>query len=125
MEPDINFRVVDEYQNIAKKYLEEFCGDSTVIEDEKKEITSFKIGKQYIDSGEEHFDPYINAEYLLDENRKPKMVHIMHIKNIDLDIYGICLDIPTPFKKGDLLMGYSQSPYWGTSILDSSTKGDG
>ena len=43
MEPDINFRVVDEYQNIAKKYLEEFCGDSTVIEDEKKEITSFKI----------------------------------------------------------------------------------
>lgn len=87
----------DEYMDIYKTFKEvENLIEQEILEDEKKEITSFAIRKRTF-SKECEYD--IRAEYILDENRKLKMVNIYDFKSEWIDISNICLNIPTPFKK--------------------------
>lgn len=106
----------NEYIDIYKTYKEVIkLINKEIQEDEDKEILSFSIRKRTV-SNTNKCD--IRAEYLLDENRNIKMVNIYNFENEWLDISNICLNIPTPFKKGDLLISNSLSPFMEGFILD-------
>ena len=87
----------DEYRDIYKtlKEVQELI-DKEIKEDEEKEIISFVITKRTVSKPNKY---KIKAEYILDENRKLKMVNIYNFEGEWLDISNICLNIPTPFKK--------------------------
>ena len=99
----------EEYRDIYKTFKEvQKLIDDTIKEDEKKEIISFSIRKRTT-SKTQKYD--IRAEYILDENRKLKMVNIYNFEDEWLYISNIGINIPTPFKKGDLLITNSLSPF--------------
>lgn len=106
----------DEYRDIYKtlKELQEEI-DNDLKEDEEKEIISFRIRKRQF-SKDSKYD--IVAEYKLNKNRKIEMVNIYDFSCEWLNISNICLNIPTPFKKGDLLVSTSQTPFGEGYVLD-------
>ena len=57
-------------------------------------------------------------KYKYNKDRKLEMVNIYDFKNDWLDIDGICLNIPTPFKRGDLLLATSQTPFGHGFVID-------
>lgn len=89
----------NEYRDLYKDFKEvQKLIEKEIEEDEEKEIISFCITKRTIT------EKYtIRAEYILDENRKLKMVNISNLNSEWLDISNICLNIPTPFKKRRLI----------------------
>lgn len=87
-----------------------------IKEDEEKEILSFAIRKRTISNAKNKYE--IRAEYLLDENRNLKLVNIYDFES-ELDISMICLNIPTPFQKGDLLVATTDNPFFAGYILDN------
>lgn len=87
-----------------------------IKEDEEKEILSFAIRKRTISNAKNKYE--IRAEYLLDENRNLKLVNIYDFES-ELDINMICLNIPTPFQKGDLLVATTDTPFSEGYILDN------
>lgn len=87
-----------------------------IKEDEEKEILSFAIRKRTISNVKNKYE--IRAEYLLDENRNLKLVNIYDFES-ELDISMICLNIPTPFQKGDLLVATTDNPFSAGYILDN------
>ena len=107
----------DEYRDIYKTFNEvQKLINYEIEEDEEKEIISFSIRKRTI-SKTQKYD--IRAEYLLDENRKLKMVNIYNFEDEWLYISNIGLNIPTPFKKGDLLITNSLTPFSEGYILNT------
>ena len=56
---------------------------------------------------------------MLDENRNLKLVNIYDFESEYLDISMICLNIPTPFKEGDLLISTSDTPFSEGYVLDN------
>ena len=106
----------DEYRDIYKTFNEVIdLIDNEIKEDEEKEIISFRIRKREF-SKDSKYD--IGAEYKLNEDRKMEMVNIYDFKSEWLDISNICLNIPTPFKKGDLLVGTSKTPFGEGFVLN-------
>lgn len=107
-----NGRMIDgknEYRDIYKNFGEvKKLIENEIQEDDKKEIIHFCITKRTVDTQNKY---WIRAEYLLDENRNLKMVNIYDFESDWLDISNICLNIPTPFKKGDLLVANSKTPF--------------
>lgn len=105
----------DEFRDIYKTYKEvQEIVNEEIERDEEKEIISFTIRKRTV-SKQNKFD--IIAEYTLDQNRNLKMVNIYDYESGWLDIANICLNIPTPFKKGDLLLSVSKTPFSEGSVL--------
>ena len=99
----------DEYEDIYTTFKEvQKDIDNEIKEDEEQEIISFRIRKREFSRNSEYD---IGAEYKLNNERKLEMVNIYDFKNEWLDISNICLNIPTPFKKGDLLIATSQTPF--------------
>ena len=106
----------DEYRDIYKTFKEvQKEIDNDLKEDEEKEIISFRIRKRQF-SKDSKYD--IIAEYKLNENRKLEIVNIYDHTCEGLNIGYICLNIPTPFKKGDLLVSTSQTPFGEAYVLD-------
>lgn len=105
----------DEYRDIYKTYDEvKEQIKHEIEEDEDKEIISFDITKRIISKS---VKGSIRAEYILDENRNLKMVNICKIGEF-LNIANICLNIPTPFKEGDILVATSTTPFAKGYVLD-------
>ena len=106
----------DEYRDVYKTFKEvQKEIDNELKEDEKQEIISFLIRKREFSKDSKY---NIAAEYKLNKDRKLEMVNIYDYKNEWLDIQGICLNIPTPFKRGDLLIATSQTPFAGGHVLN-------
>lgn len=106
----------DEYIDIYKTFKEvQKEIDNELKEDEEQEIISFLIRKREFSKDSKY---NIAAEYKLNKDRKLEMVNIYDFNNEWLDIQGICLNIPTPFKRGDLLIATSQTPFAGGHILN-------
>jgi hypothetical protein len=73
---------------------------------EYDDTLAYKIIKKYLNSDE----PTITAEYQV-FNQKGILTNIQDSKNNFLDIDNIFLNIPTPFKRGDILVSWGQMPY--------------
>ena len=108
----------DEYRDVYKtlKEVQELI-EQDIKEDEEKEILSFAIRKRTISSNKKKYE--IRAEYILDENRNLKLVNIYDFESDYLDISMICLNIPTPFQRGDLLIATSDTPFSEGYVLDN------
>ena len=105
----------DEYRDVYKTFDEiRNLINNEIKKDEEKEIISFIIRKRTL-SKNENFN--IIAEYLLNEDRSLKMVNINDLENDFVELGSICLSIPTPFKRGDLLVSNSISPFTDGYIL--------
>ena len=108
----------NEYRDIYKTLKEvEDLIKQDIKEDEEKEILSFAIRKRTMPNTKNKYE--IRAEYLLNENRNLKLVNIYDFESEYLDISMICLNIPTPFKEGDLLIATSDTPFSEGYILDN------
>ena len=105
----------NEFIDIYKTYDEVSKILNKEIKDDKdKEIVSFIITKRSISK---QYQYSIRAEYLLDENGKIKMVNICKVGEW-LNISNICLNIPTPFKEGDILVANSKTPFSEGYVLE-------
>lgn len=109
----------DQYYTSIRKwdrscnYLENL---RTTFEDIDKEIAEYieeyndtlkyNVSKRYLNSDE----PTITAEYQVINNKRI-LTNIYDSKNNFLDIDNIFVNIPTPFKKGDLLVSWDDIPY--------------
>ena len=100
----------NEYRDVYKTFNEiQELIDQDIIDDEEKEIVRFVVSKRNVSKYNKYL---IKAEYILDNKRKLKMVNIYNCNFVGecQDIGNICLNIPTPFKKGDLLIANSYTP---------------
>lgn len=52
----------------------------------------------------------IIEEYIVTNDKNIRLINIRSTDE-ELDINNICLNIPTPFKKGDILVSYANSPF--------------
>ena len=84
---------------IIEKELEDYIN-------EYDDTYSYEITKTYLNDNNSE----ITGEYHV-FNKKGVLVNIKDSKNNWLDIDGIFLNIPTPFKKGDILVSWSRTPY--------------
>lgn len=87
------FRTYKEVFKDIQDYIKEY--DDTI---------SFRITKKYFDKRKNN----IFADYLV-ENKKSKLIDLTESNNCFFDIDQIFLNIPTPFKKGDILISKSSS----------------
>jgi hypothetical protein len=98
------YKTFDEVYNAVNKQVEE-----------DEDILMYKIIKKELIQDKSE----IKAEYIVDENNKSKMIDIFDSNNAYLDIDNICLNIPTPFKKGDILVASANTSYnAGTFLKD-------
>lgn len=106
----------DEYRDVYTNLKEVMqLIDEDIQDDEDNELLSFRITKRPLGKENKY---EITAEYLVTENKELKMVNIYDFKSDWLDISNICLNIPTPFKKGDLLVSTSKTPFGEGHILN-------
>lgn len=106
----------NEYRDIYKTIGEvKKLIEKDIKEDDANEIKSFSITKRTVSRKDKY---RIKAEYALDEGKTLKMVNIYDFEGGWLDISNICLNIPTPFKKGDLLISNSKTPFGEGHILN-------
>lgn len=98
-----------DYSKIANLY-KTFSETITAVTDEIKEDDDVLMFKLYKTSLIENF-PNIVAKYIVNVDNQIKMVNLYDTKHVDLDIDNIFLNLPTHFKKGDILVGYGDVPY--------------
>lgn len=112
-----NNRIIEgknEYGNIYKTFkeveqtIEEELKENEKYEENEDEVISYRITKQNISNTKKY---RIGAEYIINQEGKIEMINIYDFEDEWLDISNICLNIPTPFKKGDLLLGNSKTPF--------------
>ena len=89
-------------EHTFKTYKEAFKDIQKYI-NKNDDTISFRITKKYFDKRKGN----IYADYAV-ENKKSKLVDIIESNNMLLDIDQIFLNIPTPFKKGDILITKSK-----------------
>lgn len=107
----------NEYNNIYRKFKEvKNAIEEEIKEDEENEILSFSIRKRTLREHKDNFE--IKADYILDENRYLKLVNVYDLKSEYLDISMFCINLPVPFKRGDLLVSTFYSPFYEGSFLD-------
>lgn len=101
----------EKVENLGKTYNEVLNNAVNEIK-EYEDIAKFKIIRKSLVGKKKQ----IIAEYIV-YKKVSKMVNIIDSENNYLDIDNICLNIPTPFKKGDLLRSYSNTPFNDGSII--------
>ena len=74
--------------------------------EEVDDVLAYRVRKKYLDGS----NPTITAEYQVFNKRKI-LTNFYDSENNFLDIDNIFLNIPTPFKKGDLLVSWNNIPY--------------
>lgn len=92
------------YNDVYKSY-EEACQE-ILKELNSEEIKSFKLIKKYLTGKKNE----LRVECIWNK-KEIKIVNIIDSENHFLDIDNICLNIPTPFKKGDLLVSKYKSVF--------------
>ena len=92
-------------KNTFKTYKETYEDIQDYIE-EYNDTISFQITKKYFDKENKE----IYARYIV-ENKKIKLIDILENRNDFLDIDSIFLNLPTPFKKGDVLISKSRTMF--------------
>ena len=97
-----------DYSKIANLY-KTFSETITAVTEEITEDDDVLMFKLYKTSLTDDF-PNIVAKYTVNEDNKIKMVNLYDTKHIDLDIDNIFINIPTPFKRGDILVSYGNVP---------------
>lgn len=108
----------EQYNHFYKTFNEVIkVAQEEVAEDDKNEMIYLNISKKPILKANEEAKYEIVAEYVIDQNRNLKFLNICDKLEYDLNINNICLNIPTPFKKGDLLMANNASPFSNGKIL--------
>ncbi len=106
----------DEYRDVYTNFKEvKDLINEDIKGDDNNELLSFRITKRPLIKEKEY---EIVAEYLITKNKELKMVNIYDFKGDWLDISNICLNIPTPFKKGDLLVSNSKTPFGEGYVLN-------
>lgn len=75
-------------------------------EDTENEILMLKLIKRSFIKSKKR----IVEEYVITNDKNIKLIHIYNTM-VFTDLDGIFLNIPTPFKKGDLLVSYSNVPF--------------
>lgn len=112
------YRIIEgknEYRDVYTNFKEvKKLIDDDIKDDEDNELLSFRITKRPLGKENKY---EITAEYLVTENKELKMVNIYDFKSDWLDISNIFLNIPTPFKEGDLLVSTSKTPFGEGHIL--------
>ena len=107
----------NEYNNIYRKFKEvQNAIEEEIKEDEENEILSFFIRKRTLREHKYNFE--IKADYILDENRNLKLVNISNLERSNPDISMLRVNIPVPFKKGDLLIATSCTISYKSSFLN-------
>ena len=102
----------NDLENVCRYYDEVYSKvENEITEDE--DISKFIIIRKSLISNRDE----ITAEYVVCKN-EIKIVNIIDKVNNFLDIDNICLNIPTPFKKGDLLISYSNTPFKDGTIMN-------
>ena len=101
-----------EFNNTYKTFTETYNAVNKEIK-EDDDISMYTIKKKSLILDK----PKIISEYIVDDNNISKMINIYDSENNWLDIDNICLNIPTPFKKGDILISYSNTPFCNGNIL--------
>ena len=101
-EEDAIYTWNEKYGNYTAKTYKEICKDIESYIKEYNDTTSYVITKKYFDKRKKNIFANFNVE-----NKKSKLVNITKIDKEFLDIDGIFLNIPTPFKKGDILISNS------------------
>ena len=91
----------DDIEHACRTYKDVFKDIQDYIK-EYDDTISFRITKKYFDKRKEN----IFADFIV-ENKKVKLVDIVESNKEFLDIDQIFLNIPTPFKKGDILISNS------------------
>ena len=86
-----------------EEYIEEF-----------NDVLAYRVRKKYLDGS----NPTITAEYQVFNKRKI-LTNFYDSENNFLDIDNIFLNIPTPFKKGDLLVSWNNIPYRKGLLVDN------
>lgn len=99
----LRYSYSNDIMHTFRTYKETFEDIQNYIK-ENDDTLSFKITKKYFNKNEE-----IYARYIV-ENKKIKLINIENSTDI-LDIDQIFLNIPTPFKKGDILVSKSRSMF--------------
>lgn len=94
----------NDFRNTRKTFKEVYKIMTDYIE-EYDDTLAFDIKRR--DLTEERDE--IAGEYVV-INKKPILVNIRDFRNNDLDIENIFLNIPTPFKKGDILVEWNDVP---------------
>ena len=98
--------------NIYKTYRETYTAVNEEIE-EYNDIEKFRMIKRHISSQENK----VIAEFMV-ENKIPKMINLYDPNDNFLDIDNIFVNIPTPFKKGDILVEGKESNNREVFVLD-------
>ena len=94
-----------ELRNLSKTFEDVHKKVNDAIEEYDDTLMYKIIKKSLVDDKDE-----IIAEYIV-ENKKSKLVNIIDVNDNFLDIDNIFLNIPTPFKKGDILVSWSDTPF--------------
>ena len=99
----LRYSYSNDIMHTSQTYKETFEDIQNYIK-ENDDTLSFKITKKYFNKNKE-----IYARYIV-ENKKIKLINIENSTDIP-DIDQIFLNIPTPFKKGDILVSKSRSMF--------------
>lgn len=95
---DNSSRVYRTYEDVIKAVTEEI--------EEDNDISRFRIIKKSFSTEDD-----ITAEFYV-KNQELKLVYIYDSNNSYPDFASIFVNLPTPFKKGDLLYSNSNTPFW-------------
>ena len=92
------FKAYNKFDDVMKEIVREITEDN--------DIGEFNIVKKSFTD-----DYKITAEYYV-KNKKETLVNVYDSKNSNPDIGTIFLNLPTPFKKGDLLCSNENAPFY-------------
>ena len=97
----------------AKRTYKEIENEIKNLINEYNDIDYFSITKKYFDGPEVIFRDkekkiVVNCKVI---NKIPKIIEIMEIGEEMSDLEGIFVNIPVPFKKGDILISGNNTPY--------------
>ena len=104
----------EDFENIYKLFQEAFNAVNQEIEKDENTVM-YKIIRNNLTQN----NSKIIAEYIVSDN-KLKMIDIYDKENTISNFEWIFLNIPTPFKKGDLLVSYCNIPYNMTKNSDKN-----
>lgn len=104
------------YSNKLDDVYKTFTETLNAVTEEIAEDDDILMFKLYKKSLENAFSQIV-AEYIVNADNQAIMINVYDTKNYDLDIDNIFINLPTPFKKGDVLIAYNDVPNSYATIL--------